>query len=163
MRNVKKKFFKYMRIALFNPDIPQNTGNIFRLAACLSIAVDIIEPAGFVFDNNKLKRAMMDYINQLEYKRHLDWNSFYSWVKKNNFRLVLLTTKSLKIYTKYKFKQNDILLFGQESSGVPKKIHELANERLTIPMAKGLRSLNVSSSVAIVSGEACRQLNLYNF
>ena len=151
-----------MRIALYHPDIPQNTGNIFRLAACLGLSVDVIEPAGFLFNDNKLKRSMMDYIQYLEYKRHLDWDSFLRWVNDNNFRLILLTTKSTKTYNNYKFQLNDILLFGQESAGVPKNIHKIVDERLTIPMVSGLRSINVSSSVAIVVGEACRQLNLFH-
>ena len=150
-----------MRIALYQPDIPQNTGNIFRLAACLGVAVDIIEPTGFLFNENKFKRAMMDYMKSLEYKRHLDWNSFFNWVKNNNHRLVLLTTKSSKSYCNYNFFNNDILLFGQESAGVPANIHKIVNERLTIPMVKGLRSINVSSSVAIVAAEACKQLKLF--
>ena len=150
-----------MRIALYQPDIPQNTGNIFRLAACLGLSVDIIEPTGFLFNENKFKRSMMDYMQHLEYKRHLDWDSFLKWVKKNNFRLVLLTTKSNIPYSNYKFHLNDILLFGQESAGIPDDIHKIVDERLTIPMVSGLRSINVSSSVAIVAGEACKQLKLF--
>ena len=150
-----------MRIALFQPDIPQNTGNIFRLAACLDFPVDIIEPTGFLFDDAKLKRSMMDYIQKLKYKRHTDWDSFLIWVKESNFRLILLTTKSNKPYCEYKFQLNDILLFGQESSGVPNNIHKIVDERLTIPMISGLRSLNISSAVAIVASEACRQLGLF--
>ena len=151
-----------MRIALFQPDIPQNTGNIFRLAACLALSVDIIEPTRFLFNDNKLKRSMMDYFQHLNYKRHLDWDSFFQWSKDNNYRLILLTTKSKKIYTYYKFQLNDILLFGQETAGVPDKIHKIVDEELTIPMVDGLRSINLSSSVAIVAGEACRQLGLFN-
>ena len=150
-----------MRIALFQPDIPQNTGNIFRLAACLGLTIDIIEPTGFLFDDKKLKRSMMDYMKHLTFKRHLDWDSFLIWVKKNNLRLILLTTKSSKPYINYNFKNNDILLFGQESSGVPKEVHKVVNERLIIPMLSGLRSINVSSSVAIVAAEACKQLKLF--
>ena len=149
-----------MRIALFEPDIPQNTGNIFRLGACLGIEVDIIEPTGYVFDDKRFKRSSMDYINHIEYKRHLDWEIFYKWSKKNNFRLILLTTKSKQKYTEYQFKNNDILLFGRESAGVPQNIHDIVDEQLTIPMKKNLRSINVSSSVALVVGEACRQLDL---
>ena len=149
-----------MRIALFEPDIPQNTGNIFRLGACLGIPVDIIEPTGYVFDDKRFKRSSMDYIEHIEYKRHLDWDSFYDWSKKNNFRLILLTTKSKKKYTDNKFKHNDILLFGRESAGVPQNVHDVVDEQLTIPMKKNLRSINVSSSVALVVGEACRQLEL---
>jgi tRNA (cytidine/uridine-2'-O-)-methyltransferase len=149
-----------MRVALFEPDIPQNTGNIFRLGACLGIEVDIIEPTGYVFDDKRFKRSSMDYIDHIKYKRHLDWNEFYEWSKKNNFRLILLTTKSKKKYTKYQFQYNDILLFGRESAGVPQNVHDIVDEELTIPMKKNLRSINVSSSVAIVVGEACRQLGL---
>ena len=150
-----------MRIALYEPDIPQNTGNIFRLGACLGINVDIIEPAGYVFDDKRFKRASMDYINHINYKRHLDWNTFLNWSKKNNFRLILLTTKSDNIYYKYNFKSNDILIFGRESAGVPKKVHNVVDNKITIPMVKDLRSINVSSAVALVIGEACRQLNLF--
>jgi len=149
-----------MRIALFEPDIPQNTGNIFRLGACLGIEVDIIEPTGYVFDDKRFKRSSMDYIDHIKYKRHLDWNAFYEWSKKDNFRLILLTTKSKKKYTRYRFQHNDILLFGRESAGVPQNVHDIVDEQLTIPMKKNLRSINVSSSVAIVTGEACRQLEL---
>ena len=149
-----------MRIALFEPDIPQNTGNIFRLGACLGIEVDIIEPTGYVFDDKRFKRSSMDYIEHIKYKRHLDWNEFYEWSKKNNFRLILLTTKSKKKYTEYQFQDNDILLFGRESAGVAKDVHDIVDEQLTIPMKKNMRSINVSSSVALVTGEACRQLEL---
>ena len=149
-----------MRIALFEPDIPQNTGNIFRLGACLGFEVDIIEPTGYVFDDKRFKRSSMDYIDHIKFKRHLDWNTFYKWSKKNNFRLILLTTKSKQKYTEYQFKNNDILLFGRESAGVPQIIHDIVDEQLTIPMKKNLRSINVSSSVALVVGEACRQLKL---
>lgn len=149
-----------MRIALFEPDIPQNTGNIFRLGACLGIEVDIIEPTGYVFDDKRFKRSSMDYINHIKYKRHLDWDAFYQWSKDNQFRIILLTTKSKKKYTNYQFQNNDILLFGRESAGVPQNVHNNVDEQLTIPMVKNLRSINVSSSVAIVAGEACRQLEL---
>jgi tRNA (cytidine/uridine-2'-O-)-methyltransferase len=149
-----------MRIALFEPDIPQNTGNIFRLGACLGIEIDIIEPTGYVFDDKRFKRSSMDYIHHIKYKRHLDWYEFYKWSKKNNFRLILLSTKSNRKYTEFQFQQNDVLLFGRESAGVPKHVHEIVDEQLTIPMKKNLRSINVSSSVAIVVGEACRQLEL---
>ena len=149
-----------MRIALFEPDIPQNTGNIFRLGACLGIEVDIIEPTGYIFDDKRFKRSSMDYINHIKYKRHLDWETFYKWSKKNNFRLILLSTKSNRKYTEFQFQQNDVLLFGRESAGVPQNIHDSVDEQLTIPMVKNLRSINVSSAVALVTGEACRQLNL---
>ena len=150
-----------MRIALYEPDIPQNTGNIFRLGACLGINVDIIEPVGYIFDDKRFKRSSMDYINHINYKKHLDWEEFLNWSKKNNFRLILLTTKTDKKYYNYNFKNNDILLFGRESAGVPEKIYITVDEKITIPMVKGLRSMNVSSAVALVIGEACRQLNLF--
>ena len=149
-----------MRIALFEPDIPQNTGNIFRLSACLGIPVDIIEPTGFIFDDKRFKRALMDYIKFINYKKHLDWKEFYQWSQENNFRLVLLTTKSKTKYTNFNFSELDIIIFGRESAGVPDYVHNQVHERLTIPMQKGLRSLNISSSVAMVVGEASRQLNL---
>ena len=149
-----------MRIALFEPDIPQNTGNIFRLGACLGIEVDIIEPTGYIFDDKRFKRSSMDYIQHIQYKRHLDWDAFYQWSKDNQYRIILLTTKSKKKYTNYQFQNNDILLFGRESAGVPQNVHNNVDEQLTIPMVKNLRSINVSSSVALVAGEACRQLKL---
>jgi len=150
-----------MRIALYEPDIPQNTGNIFRLGACLGINIDIIEPTGYVFDDKRFKRSSMDYIDHIKYKRHLDWETFSNWSKKNNFRLILLTTKSDKIYYNYNFNNNDILIFGRESAGVPGKVHNIVDEKITIPMVKGLRSINVSSAVALVVGVSCRQLNLF--
>ena len=150
-----------MRIALYQPDIPQNTGNIFRLAACLGLSVDVIEPTGFFFDDKRLQRSFMDYRDHLNYKRHVDWEVFYEWYKAHNYRLILLTTKSQKKYYKFQFKKNDILLFGRESAGVPKKIHQYADERLIIPMQKGLRSLNVSSAASMIAGEALRQLNSF--
>jgi len=150
-----------MRIALYQPDIPQNTGNIFRLGACLGISVDIIEPTGYIFEDKRFKRSSMDYINHIDYKRHLDWDTFFIWLKKKNFRLILLTTRSGKNYCDYSFKYNDVLLFGREVAGVPEKIHNIADERITIPMMNGMRSINVSSAVAIIAGEACRQLQLF--
>ena len=148
-----------MRIALYQPDIPQNTGNIFRLGACLGISIDIIEPVGFIFDDKKFRRSAMDYIDHLEYKKHVDWEHFYQWVKKNSFRLILMTTKCKKSYYDFKFHKYDILLFGRESSGVPETIHNIVDHRLTIPMKDGVRSINLSSSVALVLGEGLRQTN----
>ena len=148
-----------MRIALYQPDIPQNTGNIFRLGACMGVAVDIIEPTGFVFDDKKFKRSAMDYIDHLEYKRHDDWEHFYKGIKKNKFRLILMTTKSEDSLYNFKFRSSDILLFGRESAGVPDNIHQIVDHRLTIPMKDGVRSINLSSSVALVLGESLRQTN----
>ena len=150
-----------MRIALFEPDIPQNAGNIFRLGACLGIPIDIIEPAGFVIDDKRLRRASMDYYDYLDLTKHISWENFYDWSKINSYRLILLTTKSQKSYYDYIFQNNDILLFGRESSGVPDKVHSTVNERLTIPMIKGPRSINLSSSVAMVTSEVIRQLKLF--
>ena len=150
-----------MRIALYEHDIPQNTGNIFRFCACLGLIIDIIEPTGYIFNDKRFKRSSMDYIEHIEYKRHLDWDSFSKWVNSNNFRLILLTTKSNRNYYDYSFKENDILLFGRESAGVSKIVHSNVDEQITIPMKKGMRSINVSSAVALVAGEACRQLRLF--
>ena len=149
-----------MRIALFEPDIPQNTGNIFRLGACLGVPVDIIEPAGFILDDNRFKRASMDYIKYLNFKKHKNCDIFYTWSRENLFRIILLTTKTNKSYTKFNFSNSDILLFGRESAGVPEYVHNSVNHKLTIPMQKGPRSINLSSSVAIVTGEAIRQINM---
>lgn len=152
-----------MRIALYQPDIPQNTGNIFRLAACLGVSVDVIEPAGFFFDDKRLQRSLMDYIYHLDYKRHVDWETFFQWSKTHNYRLILLTTKSQKKYYEFEYNNNDILLFGRESAGVPEKIHQCVDERLLIPMQKGLRSLNVSNAASMIVGEALRQLNSFDY
>ena len=150
-----------MRIALYQPDIPQNTGNIFRLGACMGVAVDIIEPTGFVFDDKKFRRSAMDYIDHLEYKKHNDWQHFYQWIKENKFRLILMTTKSEDSLYNFEFRSSDILLFGRESAGVPDNIHQIVDHRLTIPMKDGVRSINLSSSVALVLGESLRQTNQF--
>ena len=148
-----------MRIALYQPDIPQNTGNIFRLGACLGISVDIIEPTGFIFDDKKFKRSAMDYINHIDFKRHIDWKHFYNWAQKSKFRLILMTTKSKQSFYNFEFHSSDILLFGRESAGVPNNVHEIVDQRLTIPMKEGVRSINLSNSVALVLGEGLRQTN----
>ena len=148
-----------MRIALYQPDIPQNTGNIFRLGACLGVSIDIIEPTGFIFDDKRFKRSAMDYLDHIDYKRHIDWQHFYDWKKENNFRLILMTTKSKESLYNFKFNPSDILLFGRESAGVPKNIHNIVDHRLKIPMKGGVRSINLSSSVALVLGEGLRQTN----
>jgi len=147
-----------MRIALFEPDIPQNAGNIFRLGACLGIPIDIIEPAGFIIDDKRLKRASMDYFDYLDLTKHLSWDKFKEWSKENSYRLILLTTKSQKSYFNYKFQSNDIILFGRESAGVPENIHKLIKNKLKIPMQNNKRSLNIASSVAIILAESLRQI-----
>ena len=148
-----------MRIALYQPDIPQNTGNIFRLGACLGVSVDIIEPTGFIFDDKKFKRSAMDYIDYIDYQRHIDWQHFYDWSQEKKYRLILMTTKAEQSFYEFEFHSSDILLFGRESAGVPDNIHQIVNHSLTIPMKKGVRSINLSSSVALVLGEGLRQTN----
>ena len=146
-------------IALYQPDIAGNTGTILRLAACIGAAVHIIEPAGFDITDRNLKRAGMDYLELATLTRHLDWDAFQEWRNDEHKRLVLLTTKSDMNYTAFKYSKNDVLLFGRESAGVPDHVHETSDERLTIVMQQGARSLNLALSVAMVAGEAVRQLN----
>ena len=147
-----------LRIALYQPDIAGNTGTILRFAACLGLGVDIIEPAGFPLSDRALKRAGMDYIEMADLTRHDDWNAFEDWRKAATHRLVLLSTKAATAYTDFVFADRDILLFGRESAGVPDAVHEAAQARLIIPMQPGARSINVALSVAMVAGEAIRQL-----
>ncbi|TIV67424.1 MAG: tRNA (cytidine(34)-2'-O)-methyltransferase [Mesorhizobium sp.] len=147
-----------LRIALYQPDIAGNTGTILRFAACLDIAVDIIEPAGFPLSDRALKRAGMDYLVMAALARHADWHAFEEWRKNNARRLVLLTTKATAPYTSFAFAAGDILLFGRESAGVTEEVHQAADARLTIPMRADARSINVALSVAMVAGEALRQI-----
>jgi tRNA (cytidine/uridine-2'-O-)-methyltransferase len=148
-----------LHIALYQPDIPGNTGTILRLAACLGAAVHVIEPAGFDLSDKALKRAGMDYLEMAVLRRHLNWQAFDDWRRTDGHRLVLLTTKSEPAYTGWTFRAGDILLFGRESAGVPEAVHAAADARLTIPMAEGARSINLALSVAMVAGEAMRQIN----
>ena len=151
-----------MRIALYQPDIPQNTGTLLRLGACLGVAVDIIEPCGFLFSEKALKRAGMDYLELVNYRRHDSWEDFLQYRAGNPEeygRLVLLTTKGSLAYTKFEFKPNDILLLGRESAGVPQAVHDLAEARLLIPMNSQARSINVAIAGAMVLGEALRQVS----
>lgn len=148
-----------LRIALYQPDIPGNTGTILRLAACLGIGVDIIEPAGFDLSDRSLKRAGMDYLEQAALTRHLNWQHFEQWRQDMGRRTVLLSTKAAQPYTDFKFQPGDILLFGRESSGVPQDVHESTDARLLIPMVPAARSLNLALSVAMTTGEAIRQLS----
>ncbi|TGV14364.1 tRNA (cytidine(34)-2'-O)-methyltransferase [Mesorhizobium sp. M8A.F.Ca.ET.173.01.1.1] len=147
-----------LRIALYQPDIAGNTGTILRFAACLGLGVDIIEPAGFPLSDRALKRAGMDYLEIAALTRHVDWNAFEEWRKARADRLVLLSTRATAPYTDFSFTDRDILLFGRESAGVPDPVHQAADVRLTIPMQPTARSLNVALSVAMVAGEAIRQL-----
>jgi tRNA (cytidine/uridine-2'-O-)-methyltransferase len=147
-----------MNIALYKPDIPQNTAAIIRLSACLNLRVHIIEPCGFDLNDSRFKRVVMDYLGFSKIFRHQDYNEFLKKNKKN--RIVLMTTKATKHYHKFKFKKNDVLLFGRESAGVPEDLHKLIKNKVKIPMNKKTRSLNVAMSVAIISTEALRQNNL---
>lgn len=147
-----------LRVALYQPDIPGNTGTILRLAACLGLKVDIIEPAGFVLSDKNLRRAGMDYLASVAMTRHVNWESFDAWRRHEGRRLVLGSTKAATPYTDFRFQTNDILLFGRESAGVPDHIHELADSRLIIPMVEGQRSINVAMSAAMIAGEAMRQI-----
>lgn len=144
-----------LRLALFQPDQPQNTGAMLRLSACLSVGMDIIEPCGFVLDDARLRRVAMDYRQMALPVRHQDWASFYAQLGER--RLVLLTTKAAIAYTACVFRPNDVLLVGQESAGVPESVHDVAAVRVTIPMMPEARSLNVGMAAAIVASEAIRQ------
>jgi tRNA (cytidine/uridine-2'-O-)-methyltransferase len=146
-----------LRIALYQPDIPGNTGTILRLAACLGLGVDIIEPAGFDISDRNLKRAGMDYLSSVALTRHVNWQQFDTWRQQNNRRLVLATTKASEPYTRFRFQPTDILLFGRESAGVPDAVHAAAEGRILIPMVEGQRSINVAMSAAMIAGEALRQ------
>tara|TARA_R110002020_G_scaffold60510_3_gene163886 strand:- start:416 stop:928 length:513 start_codon:yes stop_codon:yes gene_type:complete len=145
-------------IVLFQPDIAGNTGTILRLAACFGLTVEIVEPAGFDSSDRALKRAGMDYMSMAALRRHDDWNAFLDDLESRPGRLVLLTTKAETAYTDFVFRPSDRLLFGRESAGVPEAVHARAEARLTIPMAKGARSLNLAVSAGIVAAEALRQL-----
>ena len=146
-----------MRIALYEPDIPQNTGTILRLCACLGVAVDIIEPAGFPTSDRAFRRAGMDYLDQVEIIRHASWATFERWRLEARSRLILFTTKASLSYLDHAYWADDVLLFGRESSGVPNAVHEAADARLLVPMREGLRSLNVAMAAAMAVGEALRQ------
>jgi tRNA (cytidine/uridine-2'-O-)-methyltransferase len=147
-----------MRLALYQPDIPQNTGAILRLAACFGLPVDVIEPCGFVFDDRRMRRAGMDYLDQVELHRHRSWEAYRAARAGTAGRLVLLTTKAAVSHTEVRFAAADSLLLGRESAGVPDDVHAAADVRIRIPMRPGLRSLNVAMAAAIVAGEAMRQL-----
>jgi len=149
-----------MRIALYQPDIPQNTGTILRLAACLGIEAHIIEPAGFAISDRAFRRAGLDYLDQVAMVRHASWAAFESWRRAAAARLILFTTAATTSYLDYAFRDGDVLLFGRESAGVPAEVHAAADARLRIPMRTGLRSLNVAMAAAMAAGEAMRQTAL---
>ena len=146
------------KIALFEPDIPQNTAAIIRTCACLGAKLEIIEPCGFILSDKRFKRVVMDYIDEKEIKFYQSSEHFFD--SKKNQRIILMTTKASISYTKFKFDKNDTILFGRESAGVPKKVHKLIQHRLKIPMKNDKRSLNIASSVAIILAESLKQINL---
>ncbi len=146
-----------LKIALYMPDIPQNTASIIRTCSCLGAILEIIEPCGFLTSDKRFKRVAMDYFEDTEIRFYKDEMHFFK--SKENQRIILMTTKAKKNYTDFKFKKNDTLLFGRESSGVPEKIHKRLQYKLKIPMIKKKRSLNISTSVSIVMSEAIRQIN----
>jgi tRNA (cytidine/uridine-2'-O-)-methyltransferase len=148
-----------MRIALYEPDIPQNTGTILRLAACLGVPADIIEPAGFPTSDRAFRRAGMDYLDRVALQRHGSWQAFDAWRRGERLRLVLFTTAASVSYLDHAYRPGDILLFGRESAGVPQAVHTAADQRLLIPMRAGLRSMNVAMAAAMALGEALRQTN----
>ena len=147
-----------MHIALYKPDIPQNTAAIIRLAACLNLKIHIIEPCGFNLHDPRFKRVVMDYLGLSKIFKYEDYDNFLN--KNKRKRIILITTKAKTHYHKFKFKKNDVLLFGRESAGVPENLHKTIKNRVKIPMNKKTRSLNVAMSVAIISAEALRQNNL---
>jgi tRNA (cytidine/uridine-2'-O-)-methyltransferase len=146
-----------MQIALFQPDIPQNTGTILRLCACLDVSAHIIEPAGFPVSDRHFRRAGMDYLDQVTIMRHDSWSKFEQWRTDGGYRLIVFTTKGASSYLDYCYGADDILLFGRESAGVPEDVAGAAAVRLVIPIKPGLRSLNVAMAAAMALGEALRQ------
>jgi tRNA (cytidine/uridine-2'-O-)-methyltransferase len=154
---VKNSPSRPLRIALYEPDIPQNTGTILRLCACLGIDAHIIEPAGFPVTDRAFRRAGLDYLDQVAITRHGSFQAFEDWRTSERLKLVLLTTTSNTCYLDHAFRDDQVVLFGRESAGVPEPVHAAADARLRIPMRAGLRSLNVAMAVALVAGEALRQ------
>ncbi|MBX9846179.1 MAG: tRNA (cytidine(34)-2'-O)-methyltransferase [Xanthobacteraceae bacterium] len=148
-----------MRIALYEPDIPQNTGAILRLAACLGVEAHIIEPAGFPTSDRAFRRAGMDYLDQVAIIRHTSWQAFEDWRRTAGTRLLLFSTGATVSYLDHAYRPDDILALGRESAGVPEAVHRAADARLRIPMRPGLRSINVAMAAAMALGEAMRQTN----
>jgi tRNA (cytidine/uridine-2'-O-)-methyltransferase len=146
-----------MRIALYQPDIPQNTGTILRLCACLDIEAHIVEPAGFPTTDRAFRRAGMDYLDAVVIVRHRSWMDFEAWRRGGGHRLVVFTTAAPLSYLDFRYRADDVLLFGRESAGVPAEVHDAADARLVIPLRGGMRSLNVAVAVAMGAGEALRQ------
>ncbi len=147
-----------LKIALFEPDIPQNTAAIIRTCSCLGAKLEIIEPCGFLLSDKRFKRVVMDYMNEEEIKFYQSSKDFFE--SKKHQRIILMTTKASISYTKFKFDKNDTILFGRESAGVPENIHKIIKNRLKIPMKNNMRSLNIASSVAIILAESLKQTKL---
>ena len=148
------------KIALYEPDIPQNTAAIIRTCSCLGVMIEIIEPCGFMINDKRFKRVVMDYLDKKMIRFYKDYNNFFKIKKEEKERVVLMTTKASTSYSNFRFKVTDTILFGRESAGVPKKIHKMVNNRLKIPLSFKKRSLNLSSSVAITLAESLRQNKL---
>lgn len=146
-----------MRLALYQPDIPQNMGTLLRLGACLNVSIDVIGPTGFDMSDRALKRSAMDYLTKTDLTRHLSFTQFLDSDQRNQGRLILTTTKTDQIYTDFEFKETDILLLGRESAGVPEEVVEKVDEAITIPMQNDMRSLNIAVAGAMILGEALRQ------
>lgn len=146
-----------LRLALYQPDIPQNTGTLLRMAACLGLAVEIIEPAGFDVSDRHLRRSGLDYLDHVALTRHRSWDAFEAWRRAAGIRLVLATTAGALPYTDLAFRDGDCLLMGRESAGVPEAVHAAADARVVVPIRAGMRSLNVAVAAAMLAGEALRQ------
>ncbi|MFY9291014.1 MAG: tRNA (cytidine(34)-2'-O)-methyltransferase [Methylorubrum rhodinum] len=146
-----------LRLALYQPDIPQNTGTMLRMAACLGLAVEIVEPAGFDVSDRHLRRSGLDYLDHVPITRHRSWAAFEAWRREAGVRLVLATTAGALPYTAFAFRDGDCVMMGRESAGVPDSVHAAANARILVPMRTGMRSLNVAVSAAMILGEALRQ------
>lgn len=175
LSNHLSDYFNIVRLALYQPDIPQNAGTLMRLGACLGVGIDLIEPCGFVLDDRRLRRSGMDYLEGVDLVRHTSWNAFQAVRRADGQspggavqggagctpRLLLLTTRAAVCYTEFAFQPDDILLLGRESAGVPEDVHQAADARLVIPLRPGQRSLNVAVAAAMVVGEALRQLDAW--
>ena len=146
-----------LRLALYQPDIPQNTGTLLRMAACLGLSVEIIEPAGFDVSDRHLRRSGLDYLDHVAITRHRSWAAFSAWRVQEGIRLVLATTASALPYTDFAFRDGDCVLMGRESAGVPEAVHAAADARVVVPIREGMRSLNVAVAAAMICGEAIRQ------
>ncbi|SNY91483.1 tRNA (cytidine/uridine-2'-O-)-methyltransferase [Cohaesibacter sp. ES.047] len=151
----------HFSLALYQPDIPQNTGTILRMAACMGLHVHIIEPCGFALNDRTLRRAGMDYLERASFTKHLSWRHFLDQIREDRHRLLLATTKAEQTFYDIQYQEGDILLFGRESVGVPDDVHDTADERITIPMQAGERSLNLAISTAMITTEAMRQLRAF--